>query len=285
MLRRSEIVGLALLPVLGCALNAPVSVAQAVQPAQASLHAPAPSPTTAVRRSNPHTKKKPEPAAEVPQTPPPPPTLEQQPPSAPQVTYKNGQLSIDSRNATLSQVLRSVQAQTGAAVDLPPGAGSERVVATLGPGQPKDVLATLLNGSKFNYVILGEANNPGAVQKVILMARTGGASGASPSTTAQNTPPPPQQAVEPPEEDYQQANEPEIENQNQSMPGQPAPSDADNPGLVNPAGRTPEQMLQELQRIQQQQQQMQQQLNPANQQPPQQPLTPGQPLSSRPQPQ
>ena len=53
---------------------------------------------------------------------------------------------------------------------MPPGAGSERVVAKLGPGNPKDVLAALLNGSKFNYVILGEPNNSGAVQKVILMA-------------------------------------------------------------------------------------------------------------------
>ena len=37
---------------------------------------------------------------------------------------------------------------------------------------PKMCLPALLNGSKFNYVILGEANNPGAVQKVILLART-----------------------------------------------------------------------------------------------------------------
>jgi hypothetical protein len=56
------------------------------------------------------------------------------------------------------------------------------------------------------------------------------------------------------------------------------------PDVVNPAGRTPEQMLQELQRMQQQQQQMQQQLNPANQQPQQAP-PPGMPLVVRPQPQ
>jgi hypothetical protein len=201
------------------------------------------------------------------------------------VTYKNGQLSIDSRNATLSQVLRSVQTQTGASVEIPPGGGNERVVATLGPGQPKDVLASLLNGSKFNYVILGEASNPGAVKKVILMANAGATTTSPIGTTAQNMPLTPQQpqAVEPPEEDYQQANEQEIENQNQ--PGQSAPTDGENanPGLINPAGRTPEQMLQELQRMQQQQQQMQQQLNPANQQ--QQPQPPGLPLVTRPQPQ
>jgi hypothetical protein len=225
--------------------------------------------------------KKSEPVAEVAQTPPVPPTLEQQPPAAPQVTYKNGQLSIDSRNATLSQVLRSVQAQTGASVEMPSGAGSERVVATLGPGQPKDVLASLLEGSKFNYVILGEANSPGSVKKVILMASAGGSAGTSGATTAQNTPLP-AQAVEPPEEDYQQANEQEIENQNQqAQPNLPGGENL-NSDVINPAGRTPEQMLQELQRMQQQQQQMQQQLNPANQQ---QSAPPGLPLVARPQPQ
>jgi len=279
MLRRGDKLGFVVLA-LACALPASKGVAQtplSPQGAQPNSAVPA---STMAQKSKSHAKKS-EPAPEVPQAPAPPPTLEEQAPAPPQVTYKNGQLAIDSRNATLSQVLRSVQAQTGASVEIPPGAGNERVVATLGPGQPKDVLASLLNGSKFNYVILGEANNPGAVQKVILMASVGGTSAAPVATTAQSMPLPPQQqqAVEPPEEDYQQASEPEVENQAaQPMPG----SENLNPGVVNPAGRTPEQMLQELQRMQEQQQQMQQQLNPANQQ---QPVPPGLPLVARPQPQ
>ena len=223
--------------------------------------------------------------AEVPPTPPPPPTLEQQPPVPPQVSYQGGQLTIVSQNATLSQVLHSVQTQTGASVDMPPGAGSERVVAKLGPGQPKDVLASLLNGSKFNYVILGEVNEPGGVQKVILMAKSTSTGGASSGTTAPNNfqPPSPSQPVEPPEEEYPQ-NEPEPEVQ--QVPGQPGmpgseglTPDVPNPALnqVQPGGRTPEQMLQELQRMQQQQQQYQQQLNPSNQQ---QPPFPNQPQAA-----
>ena len=167
-------------------------------------------------------------------------------------------------------------------MDIPSGAGGERVVATLGPGKPKDVLSSLLNGSKFDYVLLGVANNPGAVQKVILLART--------SSTASNTAhmnvrqPQPPQGIEPPEEDPQ--NEPEVENQPPLTPGQPGFPGGEQltPDTINAqptAGRTPEQMLQELQRIQQQQQQMQQQLNPANQQ--SQPPVPGQPLVMRPQ--
>ncbi len=200
------------------------------------------------------------------------------------MTYRNGELTIDSKNATLSQVLRSVQSQTGASLDLPPGAASERVVATLGPGKPKDVLATLLNGSKFNYVILGESNNPGGVQKVILMAKTTGGATANPTIATSNpTPNGPHQpqAIEPPEDEYTPP-EPEPEpdqNQNQLVPGQAGLPGGEQltPEVINPAGRTPEQMLQELQRIQQQQQNMQQQLNPANQGQPQ--AFPGQQLT------
>lgn len=190
----------------------------------------------------------------------------------PQVTYRDGQLSISSSNSTLSQVLRSVQSQTGAAIEIPAAAGSERVVANLGPGKPQTVLASLLNGSKFNYVILGEPNNSGAVQKVILLAKSSAPAGDN-SSAAQNSNRQVQmqqqsQAVEPPpDEEYSQP-EPEVENQN-PQPGQPGMPGSENltPDQNNPAARTPEQMLQELQRMQQQQQQMQQQLNPANQQP------------------
>lgn len=239
---------------------------------------------TPVHKSKGHAGK-PVPVADIPQAPPAPPTLEQQPPAAPQVTYQGGQLMISSTNATLSQVLRSVQAQTGASVEIPPGAGAERVVATLGPGKPKDVLASLLNGSKFNYVILGDPNNPGAMQKVILLAKsTSGGDSAVAMAQSNARPPQPTQGIEPPEDEYQQ-NEPEVENPNQLVPVQPGMVGSENvsPEVINPAGRTPEQMLQELQRMQQQQQQMQQQLNPANQQP----LTPppSQPFPNQPRPQ
>jgi len=160
---------------------------------------------------------------------------------------------------------------------MPSGAGSERVVARLGPGKPKDILASLLNGSKFNYVILGESNNSGSVQKIILLSKNTSAGDSVPATTAQNNfrAPAQSQALEPPEDEYPPP-EQETENQNQLQPGQPGMpgSEGLTPDVINttpgqgPAGqRTPEQMLQELQRMQQQQQQLQQQLNPANQQP------------------
>jgi hypothetical protein len=218
--------------------------------------------------------------------------LEQQAPVPPQVSYQNGQLTIDSENATLSQVLRSVQTKTGASIDMPSGTGSERVVARLGPGTPKDVLAALLNGSKFNYVILGAPNQPGDVQKVILLSKSTAAGDNSASIAAHNNIQGPiaSQAIEPPEDEYPP---PDQESENQLQPGQPVlpggeglSSDANNasPALIAPGNRTPEQMLQELQRMQQQQQQMQQQLNPVNQQPAPTPF-PSQPGTASPQPQ
>ncbi len=284
MLRPSGRLGLALLLLAGFSVPAQKSLAQTSAPAQVS------SPKTAsavakapVRASKPHARKH-APAPETPQTPPPPPTLEQQPPAPPQVSYQNGLLAIDSQNATLSQVLRSVQLQTGASVDIPPGSGNERVVAKLGPGTPKDVLASLLNGSKFNYVILGESNNPGRVQKIILLSKNSSAGDAVGATTAQNNlrPPSQLQPAEQPEEEYPPPDQ-DTDSQNQLQPGQPGmpggeqqnPDSTNVPGQNGPGVRTPEQMLQELQRMQQQQQQLQQQLNPANQ--------PGSPFPTPPQ--
>jgi hypothetical protein len=252
------------------------------------VHSAAPasvaSPTKQTANQKAHSKKS-QPVAEVPQAPPAPPTLEQQPPTPPQVTYRDGQLAISSTNATLSQVLRSVQTQTGAVIDLPPGTGNERVVATLGPGKPQAVLASLLNGSKFNFVILGDPRNPGSVQKVILLSKSAGGVTEPQVNAAQSQynfrPQPPvsqvQPGVEPPEDEYPQ-NEPEVENPSQLQPGLPGMPGSENlqPDVVNPGNRTPEQMLQDLQRMQQQQQQMQQQLNPANQQQFGQPIVPQQ---------
>ena len=289
MLRPSGRLGLALFLLAtfmapaqnGLAQTSPLPPAQASSPKTASTAAKSPA-----HKSKPSARK-PAPAPEVPQAPPPPPTLEQQAPAPPQVSYQNGQLTIDSRNATLSQVLRSVQVQTGASIDMPSGAGSERVVAKLGPGKPKDVLASLLNGSKFNYVILGDAHNSGGVQKIILLSKNSASGDSAAATTALNSARPPlqSQAVEPPEDEYPPP-EQETENQNQPMPGQGMPGlpgtegvmpDVNNggPGQNAAGARTPEQMLQELQRMQQQQQQMQQQLNPANQQPTPFPSQPG----------
>ncbi|HKD86249.1 MAG TPA: hypothetical protein VKB58_15980 [Terriglobales bacterium] len=225
--------------------------------------------------------KKTAPIAETPAPPPPQPTLEQSPPTAPQVNLQDGQLTIDASNSTLGQVLRAVQSRTGASMEIPAAASNERVVAQLGPGQPRDVLNTLLNGTRFNYVILGVTGDPGAVQKVILTPRQGGAT--PPVNTAQNVPQP-QQDEEQVDEGVPVADTGENEYQNPEPPPV-TPGGLRRPMVIQPNGpgydpganygngeqpvspKSPEQLMQEMQQLQQQQQMYQQQLNPANQQP------------------
>jgi hypothetical protein len=224
-----------------------------------------------------HSKKAKEPAAILPpytpqtlsQLP-----LEQVPAVPPQVAYSGGQLTIVAQNSTLGDILRAVHAQTGAELDVPSNA-TERVVATLGPGPARDVLATLLNGTHFNYVLLGSAGNPTAVQRVVLTAKTG-----PETTTASAAPVPPQQGM--PVNRFQQPmSVPQVQNVEPEAPADDNSADAQDDSSETPddqqadqqqnpgqAPKTPEQLLQELQRQQQQMQQQQQQ-QPGQQGPPQ----------------
>jgi len=221
------------------------------------------------------------PAAEAaPATPPPPQTLEQMPAVAPQVTLQNGELTINASNSTMAQVLHAVQARTGASIDIPASANSERVVAQIGPGLPREVLNTLLNGSRFNYVILGVSGDPGGIQKVILTPRQGGSAPAV--NTAQNNSPQPAQEDDQVDENIPVADTAENEYQNPDqpppppggfrrpmMPGGPQidPGAQAGGGEQQNGPKTPEQLMQEMQQLQQQQMMYNEQLNPANQQP------------------
>lgn len=98
-------------------------------------------------------------------------TPEQRPAAAPLVTYIDGKLSVTAKNSTLGDVLRAISAKTGASIDIPEGA-NERVVSQLGPASAREVMTALLNGSHFNYVMVGSESNPNAVAHVILTAKT-----------------------------------------------------------------------------------------------------------------
>jgi hypothetical protein len=98
--------------------------------------------------------------------------MDQIPPTPAKVSFQDGLLAISSQNSTLGEILRNVRTLTGASIEIPQGSGAnERVVAHLGPGAPRDVLAGLLNGSSFNYVMLGSSSDPTAVSSVLLTAK------------------------------------------------------------------------------------------------------------------
>ncbi len=90
------------------------------------------------------------------------------------VTFRNGLLGIRASKVTLSEVLFAVQQRTGAEVSIAAGAELEKVVADIAPGPAPEVLARLLNGSKFNFLILSAVDNPAKLDRVILSTRPEG---------------------------------------------------------------------------------------------------------------
>ena len=84
------------------------------------------------------------------------------------VTFENGMLRIRAEKVTLAQVLFEVQRQTQAEIAIPAGAEQEEVVADLGPAPARDVLGSLLNGSPYNFIFVG---NELSLEKVILSRR------------------------------------------------------------------------------------------------------------------
>jgi hypothetical protein len=98
------------------------------------------------------------------------------PPAKPllEVLFQGGLLSISSNQASLSEILFAVHQRTGAEIAIPAGAEQEKVVTDLGPAPASEVLAQLLNGSQFNYLILSSSTDPAALDRVILSARPDG---------------------------------------------------------------------------------------------------------------
>jgi hypothetical protein len=118
------------------------------------------------------------------------------------VSFKDGQLTIRSNKASLSEVLYAVHQQTGADIAVPAGAEQERVAADIGPGPAAEVLAHLLNGSRFNFLILNSASDARVLDRVILSPRGEGemsrvlASPVAADDTEVDEPTQPQAAVE-----------------------------------------------------------------------------------------
>jgi hypothetical protein len=102
------------------------------------------------------------------------------PADPPKISYANGQLRIDALDSTLADVLTKVAALTGASIEVPPGAASERMpVVELGPGPVRRILASLLSDSTFDYVIQASDLDPEKVKSVLLIPREKKGAGAN----------------------------------------------------------------------------------------------------------
>jgi hypothetical protein len=198
----------------------------------------------------------------------------------PQVTYRDGQLSIIAQNSTLGDILRAVHKQTSAEMEVPANA-TERVVTHLGPGPARDVVAQLLNGSRFNYVLLGSPADASLLTRVVLVAKSGpetpaGANTQGPQATANQIP---NMTAAPEGANVQAEPEPEAADESADENPDQAPEAEQPPPQEQPGVKTPQQLLQEMQQRQLQMQQQQPQGQTPNQgyPPPVPPRQPQQP--------
>lgn len=200
-------------------------------------------------------------------------------PVKPNVTMDGGMLTIDAPNSTLSDVLSGVHKATGASIEgVTP---TERVVVKIGPGDPGLVLASLLRGTPYGYVILGAPDKPDALTRVMLTPQSSlGASSASSETDSQPTQFPsrgvgpghgmlsPRQpengdAAMPDRPSGDEAAPENNEEEQSAQPAQPMPPQLAQPDAqptAQPdanAPKTPEQLFKELQQLNQKPQQQQ----------------------------
>src|SRR5579864_3558414 len=175
--------------------------------------------------------------------------------STPRVVFRDGLLTVHAHNTNLADVLNAIQRKTGASFEFPNSAAQEAVAVDLGPAPPHDVLASLLNGSRFDYIVLGRQDDPNEIATVMLQEKTG-ANGAPAE-------PAPVQTYQAPEEQEQPEEVPaDVQDDQQAPPAMPEDQNT----------KTPEQMLEELKQMQNQQNQQQQQQQI---QQPGQPVQPG----------
>jgi hypothetical protein len=157
------------------------------------------------------------------------------------VLWDSHGLSIDAANSSLQQILKDVSTATGTTVE---GLTTDqRVFGAYGPGQARDVLSQLLQGSGYNVLMIGDQGQ-GVPRQILLSARL--KSGVQPATAGR---------ANQPSSDDEDTEEPAA-NQEPGRPGftpgyQPA-------GPTGAPVRTPQELMQDLQLRQQQQQQQQQ---------------------------
>jgi hypothetical protein len=154
------------------------------------------------------------------------------PPSAPAtraqrayVQYTNGELFVRANDSSLNQILRAVARQTGMKVT--GGVAEERVFGSYGPANPSTLLASLLDGTNTNVLIL-EATDDRPTE-LVLTPRTAGPTPASPTSSeyAEYDQPDPAAAAPPPNPAPAHSNGPV-----QPSPSvQPAPSVQPSPSV------------------------------------------------------
>jgi len=202
---------------------------------------------------------------------------------APQVTYRDGLLTVQTVNSTLGGVLSAIRNKTGIQFEGLEGGLSERVALSLGPAPEGEVLTAILGGTRYDFVAIDRPDSPGIVQRVILTARAGssppgeesrpaasGSSTDSDDEEAEDTDPeglkaPPQDTPNRPPLVQAQQPQPQPQN-NPQVQNNPQPDTSPDPQPGQQSVPTPDELLKKIQDMRQ----PQNQANPAPiKQPPQ----------------
>jgi len=127
-----------------------------------------------------------------------------------EVEFLSGKLTIRANKATLAEVLYEVQRKTGADIPIPSAAQREQVSGIFGPASAREALASLLNGSGFNFILVASDHDPSQLRSVVLTPRGDAVpqppaySPPAPLAQAVPEPPPPQVQPDPPSEERDQ---------------------------------------------------------------------------------
>jgi hypothetical protein len=87
------------------------------------------------------------------------------------VDYSSGQLTVVAERASLGHVLKLIAAKTGAVVDVAPDLQQEPVMAKIGPSPVREVLTSLLDSPRIDYIVFGTGEEPGSLQRIVVRRR------------------------------------------------------------------------------------------------------------------
>ena len=90
------------------------------------------------------------------------------PPVPPEVTFRDGMITLNAPNSSLASVLSAISSKTGIEFEGGDFLPTDRIALSIGPASEADVVAAIFDGSRFDYVVLGRPDSPAIVQRVIL---------------------------------------------------------------------------------------------------------------------
>jgi hypothetical protein len=219
-------------------LSASLATAQANRPAPTATTKSSANPQ--IRHAAHHRRHAKPAAAKVapaPVAPPPPLPPAEQPANAATVNFKNGLLTVHAQNSSLIGILNQVQHQTGLVVD---GLNhDQRIYGQYGPGNISTTLSALLDGSGYDFVIVGNGSSRTPPR---LILSPPGAVGAT------ATPQPPPAAVNNQDQPNDAEAPPPVTSEGdapQAEDDQGGPSDP----TVPPQTKTPQEIFNEMRRM------------------------------------